>query len=550
MSREEFAGTVPAAAILVAVVVAGMAQVSFAQLNRNPRVVGYYPYYATGRLPIDEIQYNALTHINYFSLNVYENGDLDTGHIRFNDQAKLVNLSHSHGVEVLICVTGFSQPFSIMLADPATRTNFVSQLTQYCLDHDLDGVDLDWEVGFYDDDRDNFSEMVYELHNALKPHDLLLTIAVYPIGNSSVDIRPWAIEYVDWFNIMVYNFGFPHSTFQNAVQSMNHWQNYGVPREKEVMGIPFYGKDRDNKAYSYSTIMAEYQPDPEIDIIGGIGFNGIDTVKEKTAYAINSGGAGVMIWELSHDTQDDTSLLKAIDEAIDDVIADSLNKVLIPPNQLTATASSSHSWYPDPQVIVDGSGMTSETEHSYSRGSWFTAADDSDRWIVVDLGDQYTLKELHIWNANEAWGWNKIGFNETDIYIANMTTPGNPADNADNWTLVTTQLLTEAPGTAGYNTPETVNLLRSTATHIALHCVQPTWYYGDQRAGLSELQFYTVALRADLDDDNDVDVFDLRILADDWLATGESILADFNADGVVDIEDLSILASEWLIGID
>ena len=252
---------------------------------------------------------------------------------------------------------------------------------------------------------------------------------------------------------------------------------------------------------------------------------------------------------MSHDTQDSTSLLKAIDEEIDDVIQASLNKVLIHPSQLTATASSSHSSYPDPTVVVDGRGMVSETEHSSTWGSWFTAGDDPDRWIVVDLGGTYTLKEVHIWNANEAWGWSVLGFNETAIYVANMANPGNPVDNAANWTIVTTQVLNEAPGTAGYNSPETVNLLRLTGTHAALQCVQPTWYYGDQRAGLSELQFYSVALRADIDNDNDVDILDLQVLVDNWLGKGDNLEGDFNGDGQIDMLDLAILGEDWLTSL-
>jgi hypothetical protein len=541
-----YAVTVAAAAVVVAVISSGAVEVHGTPFNRNPRVVGYYPYYAPGRLAIDDIQYDALTNINYFSLNVYEDGALDVGHIIFSDQARLVDLAHSHGVEVSICVTGFSSVFSTMAANPVARGNFVWNVTQYCLDYGLDGVDLDWELAFSAEQKDNYSELVRELHNSLKPYGLRLTIAVYPLGS---DIRPWAIEYVDWLNIMVYNFGYPHSTFEHAVWSLNHWEDYGAPREKEVLGIPFYGVGNDS-TYSYRTIMAAYQPGPEVDEIRGISFNGIDTVKSKTTYAINSGGAGVMIWELSQDTQDSTSLLKAIDEEIDDVITASLNKVLIQPSQLSATASSSHSWYPDPQVVVDGSGMVSETEHSSSWGSWFTAGDDPDRWIVVDLGDTYTLKAIHIWNANEAWGWNVLGFNETTFHVANMANPGNPVDNPDNWTLVTTQVLNEAPGTAGYDSPETVNLLGLTGTHVALQSAQPTWYYGDQRAGLSELQFYSVGLRADLDGDNDVDVFDLRIFADNWLGMGEIIEGDVNGDGKVNIVDFSVFAEEWLLGID
>ena len=296
--------------------------------------------------------------------------------------------------------------------------------------------------------------------------------------------------------------------------------------------------------------MSLYSPPPEVDEIAGISFNGINTVKDKTAYGINTGCAGVMIWELSHDTQDSTSLLNAIDEEVGEVIEASFDKVLIWPSKLSATASTGYSTYPDPQVVVDGTGMVSLMEHSYSRGSWFTTTDDQDRWIVVDLDGRYILEEVHVWNANEWYDWHFLGFNEAAFYVADMSNPGNPVDNPDNWTLVTTVVLTEALGTTGYNSPDIVNLLGLTGTHAALRCVQPTLKYGDLRAGLSELQFYSVGLRADLDDDNDVDMFDLRIFADNWLGAGQYLKADVNRDGEVNIVDLSVFDEEWLLGID
>ncbi|MHC4557336.1 MAG: hypothetical protein ACYS80_08530 [Planctomycetota bacterium] len=64
------------------------------------------------------------------------------------------------------------------------------------------------------------------------------------------------------------------------------------------------------------------------------------------------------------------------------------------------------------------------------------------------------------------------------------------------------------------------------------------------------MQFYSVGLRADLDGDKDVDVFDLSIFADNWLWAGEIIEGDVNGDGKVNIVDFSIFAEEWLLGID
>lgn len=54
--------------------------------------------------------------------------------------------------------------------------------------------------------------------------------------------------------------------------------------------------------------------DPMKDEFDSVYYNGMATIKEKTGLAIREGLAGVMIWEISQDTQDETSLLKAIND--------------------------------------------------------------------------------------------------------------------------------------------------------------------------------------------------------------------------------------------
>jgi len=44
-------------------------------------------------------------------------------------------------------------------------------------------------------------------------------------------------------------------------------------------------------------------------------YNGINTIKQKTQFALKEKMAGVMIWEISQDLNDDRSLLKAINQA-------------------------------------------------------------------------------------------------------------------------------------------------------------------------------------------------------------------------------------------
>jgi hypothetical protein len=162
---------------------------------------------------------------------------------------------------------------------------------------------------------------------------------------------------------------------------------------------------------------------------------------------------------------------------------------MVPASQLTATSSTSHDIYPDPMVVVNGSGMSGDA-HINTWGSWCTAEVDPDRWIVVDLGGTYHIGDVKVWNCNESWGWSLIGFNESAFYVANMADPGNPVDNAENWELITTAVLTEAPDDPSYDTPDIIDLGGNEATHVALQCVTPTREYGDDRAGLSELRFF------------------------------------------------------------
>ncbi|MCP4707547.1 MAG: hypothetical protein GY869_02890 [Planctomycetes bacterium] len=536
--------------VLWGLILSGVGSGAEAEVNRHPVVVGYYPYYAPSRLAISSIQYGALTDINYFGMKVYANGDLDSSNIRFGDQALLVSLAHGQGVRVSISVIGFDAVFGQMAASAAARANFISNITQYCLTYNLDGVDLDWELAFSAEAKDNYSLLVQELSASLKPLGLLLTVAVYPLGS---DIRAWAIEYVDWLNIMVYNFAWPHSTYANAVQSLDHWEAYGCPREKEVLGIPFYGKD-DTSSYSYKYIMDNYNPDPNVDIVDGIGFNGIDTVRQKTDLAVSGGYGGVMIWELAHDTQDGRSLLTAIDAEVDEVLLESFTKAMLPPSGLTATASSTHNYYgggvDSPQLAVNGSGMISAEGHAYSYGSWISATpDDVNGWFVVDLGVTERMHSMKIWNLNEGWSWNVYGFKQTQVYVSTAATPGNPVNNPLSWQLVSSPILTKGPGVSGYATPDIIDMAAHPARHVGL-VVQSTHRasWAAHHAGLSEVQFFRVGLRGDLDLDQDVDLFDLNILLDNYLATGNNIAGDLNFDGIVNIIDLNKFAQEWLLG--
>ncbi len=294
-----------------------------ATTNCNGRVVGYFPDYGKYRLPIASVRYDKLTHINYFSISPNSDGSLDTTNINISSLQTLASTAHANGVTVSICVGGggLSGDFSAMAANATSRANFISNLTQFCLDNNLDGADLDWEPVSTSTDRNNYTTLIQELKASLASHGLILTVALAGWGS---EINTAAIGSIDWVNIMAYDMGMPHSSFDGAISTLNHWENFGFDRKKLNLGVPFYGKDSNNPInwYIYKQIIDTYHPGPEadwIDLAGttdDISFSGINSIESKTSYVLNCGYGGIMIWEISQDSTDSTSLLTAIGDTI------------------------------------------------------------------------------------------------------------------------------------------------------------------------------------------------------------------------------------------
>jgi opacity protein-like surface antigen len=281
-----------------------------------PIVVGHYPHYAVNSLPIASIPYDKLSHIGYFSLSPMANGDLDEINVDVADLQELVARADAHGVKTFITVGGWgaSEHFSAMAANLYARINFAARLAQYCLDYNLDGADLDWEPVSTETDKTNYSLLVGQVHDEFESLGLGLTVSVCAYGD---EITPETIALVDWLNIMAYDNTPPHhSTFDSAVSALDHWENYGAPREKAVLGVPFYGKTAAGASCTYKLIVELYHPGPEADYVAGIGFNGINTIKRKTQYVLDNGYRGVMTWELSQDAAGGSSLLTAIRDTI------------------------------------------------------------------------------------------------------------------------------------------------------------------------------------------------------------------------------------------
>ena len=268
--------------------------------------------YATDGIFADIIPYDKLTHINYSFLTPKADGTFNP----INNGWKLKQIvkdAHEHNVQVCISVGGWSwdAQFEELAADPQLRSAFVQNLKAFVDEYGLDGVDIDWEYPDPGQSSQNFLALIQELRAALP--DKLLTTAVVSYGDEhGLGVPNESLEYFDFINIMTYD-GPDHSTMEQFERGLSYWSQRGLPKEKIVMGAPFYGDP--NLPY-YKIVKADPNAS-QTDTFEYIGatyyYNGIPTIQTKTQIAMEKAG-GIMFWALDHDAQGELSLVNAIYE--------------------------------------------------------------------------------------------------------------------------------------------------------------------------------------------------------------------------------------------
>src|SRR5688572_21963131 len=276
--------------------------------------------YATDGIIADIIPYHQLTHINYSFLTPKADGTFNP----LNNGWKLkqiVATAHQHNVRVSISVGGWGwdTQFEELAANPESRTAFVQNLTTFVNEYQLDGTDIDWEYPDVGQSSQNFLALITELRAAMP--DKLLTTAVVSYGDDNGGGVPAeSFELFDFVNIMTYD-GPDHGSMEQFEKGLSYWRERGLPKEKIVMGMPFYSHVKESSAegITYAKLV---QDDPsaaqadEFDYYGMTQiYNGIPTIQAKTNIAMQQ-ASGVMFWALDHDTQGELSLVNAIYQTV------------------------------------------------------------------------------------------------------------------------------------------------------------------------------------------------------------------------------------------
>ncbi len=223
-----------------------------------------------------EIDAKKLTRVNYAFANIAEGRIVEGAPTDAANFAALTALKKNNPhLTVLVSVGGWlwSGGFSDAALNPASRAIFIDSVEAFLTRYNLDGLDIDWEYpgmsgaghAFRPEDKRTYTLLLRELRGrfnqlAGKLHrPLYLTIAT---GASTdfldhTEMREVA-KYVDTVNLMAYDYYEPgeQETTGNhaplftdpadpkaisADRSVREYEKAGVPAEKLVLGVPFYG---------------------------------------------------------------------------------------------------------------------------------------------------------------------------------------------------------------------------------------------------------------------------------------------------------------------
>lgn len=188
-------------------------------------------------------------------------------------------------LQVILGIGGWGNDgFSDAALTPRSRYAFAREVKSWVDEYDLDGVDIDWEypgssaggITSRPQDRENFTLLLQALRDVLGPD---AWISVAGTGDASY-IRNVEIaeigQIINYFNVMAYDFTagvtgpqgakhhsnlFPSNLAFNNISTDLYIQNLinaGMPPEKILMGIPFYGRNGATTTRTYDQIRASY----------------------------------------------------------------------------------------------------------------------------------------------------------------------------------------------------------------------------------------------------------------------------------------------------
>lgn len=283
--------------------------------------VAYLKYNSIDRFDPEALNY--VDELIYKLIRTKSDGELEFLSSTFTDIKYLNKIRDKYpGINLMIGVGGAmenSRHFSAMAADSASRWNFAMNIKDFCHSNKLQGADIDWEYPQTKEDKKNATELFKVLKEVFSTNGLKLTGA-FNYSKDQVQFVSEIWKNLDQIHLMVYEplEGLDLNTFQKQFDyGLQNIVNTDIPKEKVVVGLPFYGRSS-KETKTYREIIELFDPDPRKDSINGFQFMGKTAIKKNASKIKKERWGGVMFWELGFDTpvNSPNSLLKGIHESI------------------------------------------------------------------------------------------------------------------------------------------------------------------------------------------------------------------------------------------
>jgi GH18 family chitinase len=287
---------------------------AFERPVRRFRIIGYLPEYRLSQF--DPQAASPLTDMILFAAEPAADGTLDLKKLANAPWDELRTFRKEHGVQLHLCVGGWgrSDHFSRVALDQTLRERFVQATTAFLLKQQLNGLDLDWEHPVGDKEQQGYANLICELKTAFRPHGLELSLTMAPWQQ----LPDAAYQQADRIQLMCYDYGQRHSTLEHAKSDVRSFIKREIPREKIVLGLPFYGRKIEDRSrtITWRDVASRYDLPAGADEVDGFYFNGPETIRLKTGIALDARLGGVMIWEIGQDARGEKSLIKVIADTV------------------------------------------------------------------------------------------------------------------------------------------------------------------------------------------------------------------------------------------
>lgn len=279
---------------------------------------------------IELVDFSLLTHVNYASISFNADATLNTPE-DIDPLEDLVTYAHSESVKVAISIGEWVDAddghFNTIANDKALTKTFVSNISDFIDEYELDGLDVNWQTINSELESDSLKYLLGKLSDKLKGEDKFLSMTV-PSGEDEQQtnlLSTEVFENVDFINVMAFdstNNDSLHSSLQDAKDAISYWTQRCVVKNQLVLGVPFYS--RGNAVRSYDYLIRDDINYACVDESERRDYNGIPTIIEKTNYALLNAGGMMMksleldVYQRNNDDIDysEYSLVKVINETV------------------------------------------------------------------------------------------------------------------------------------------------------------------------------------------------------------------------------------------